>query len=202
VISYLLVSSNAHQLEDYINRLSIIGETKKTLNLIDYYSLRIIQNNSDAETKKLLMGEIQSFYELTQEGYIYLGDPSPILKNTYSFVQTIQQWLTVPNITSQGILIANYTYLDDGLQQTIRDINSLDFTTYYPQYEEEISNGNQNELIFTVLLIACMCLAVFFMHSLYLGPMRAQGKHSLNMLRILPSWALQRNPKALKIIAA
>jgi hypothetical protein len=107
----------------------------------------------------------------------------------------------VPNITNHGILLANYPTLDDGIQDTINAINMLDSSTFYPEFIAEIDSANQNELIFTLLLIAFMCLAVMAMHSLHLGPIRLQGKHSLNMLRILPTSLLQKNPQAMKVIS-
>lgn len=46
-----------------------------------------------------------------------------------------------------------------------------------------------------------MCLAVLALHRLHLGPIRIQGRHSLNMLKILPASLLQKNPNAMKVIA-
>jgi hypothetical protein len=62
VVSYLEVSSDAGTLQEYIYRLKVIGEVKKTLNLIDYYAYRVTQANNDAHTKSLLVAEIASFF--------------------------------------------------------------------------------------------------------------------------------------------
>lgn len=67
-------------------RVKVIGEVRKTLNLIDYYAYRVTINNNDTSAKGLLVGEINRFFQLTQDGYVYLSDPQPILKDTYSII--------------------------------------------------------------------------------------------------------------------
>jgi hypothetical protein len=201
-LSYREISSDSDTLQEYMHRLKVIGEVRKALNLIDYYAYRVTLNNNDLRAKGLLVGEINRFFQLTEDGYVYLGDPQPILKDTYSIIETIQQCLTVPNITTQGILSLNYSFLDDGLQHISDEISDLDSSTFFPQFKEEISFANIVELIFTLLLIGFMCVAVMALHTLYLGPIQIQGKHSLNMLRIMPAVLLQRNPKALRVIAS
>jgi hypothetical protein len=202
LLSYWEISADADTLQEYMHRLKVIGEVRKTLNLIDYYAYRVTLNNNDTRAKGLLVAEIGCFFKLTEDGFVYLGDPQPILKDTYSIVETIQQWLTVSNITSKGILSANYSALDDGLQDVSDAISGLDSSTYYPQFLDEIRSANSVELIFTLLLIGFMCVAVLALHTLHLGPIRTQGRHSLNMLRILPASLLQRNPKAFRVIAS
>lgn len=119
-----------------MHRLKVVGEVRKTINLIDYYAFRVTLNNNDTSAKGLLVREIKRFFQLTEDGYVYLGDPQPILKSTYSIIETIQQWLTVPNITTQGILSTNYSSLDDGLQYISDRISILDYSTFYPQFKE------------------------------------------------------------------
>lgn len=53
-LSYLKISADADILQEYMFRLKVIGEVKKTLNLIDYYSYRVTQVNNDVHTKALL----------------------------------------------------------------------------------------------------------------------------------------------------
>lgn len=132
MLSYWEISSDANTLQEYMHRLKVIGEVRKTLNLINYYAYRITLDNNDTIAKRLLVAEIGSFFKLTEDGFVYLGDPQPILKDTYSIIETIQQWLTVPNITSNGILYANYSALDEGLRDVSDAISELDSTIYYP----------------------------------------------------------------------
>jgi hypothetical protein len=62
-------------------------------------------------------------------------------------------------------------------------------------------SASKVELFLTLTLIGLMCLAVLALHGLHLGPIRIQGRHSLNMLKILPASLLQKNPNAMKVIA-
>lgn len=143
-LSYINISSDSSSIKEYVYRLKVTGEIKKTLTYINYYAYRICSNYNDNPTKSMLISEIGVFFKLTQAGYAYLGDPQPVLKNTYSLIQTIQQYLTLSNVTSQQIMLANYSNLDASLQSAVNTINMLDTTTFYPQFVDEINSTNQN----------------------------------------------------------
>lgn len=49
----------------------------------------------------------------------------PILIKAYSIVQTLQSWLTVPGVSSEGILMADYSKIDSGLKVSNEKIAEL-----------------------------------------------------------------------------
>ena len=65
-LSYIQIDSNATLLKEYIHKLKIMGEIKKTVNFIDYYAYRVTLESSNARVKSLLSVEIGLFFRLTQ----------------------------------------------------------------------------------------------------------------------------------------
>lgn len=115
-ISIVTLSNNANQLNQQVKMLQQIGEVRKIINFISYFSWRIIENPSNSSVRVLLNKYIAAFYEFSGMTYPYLGDPQPVLKNVYTYVETIQQWLAKPNISSTNILLANYASIYHGLK--------------------------------------------------------------------------------------
>jgi len=97
--------------------------------------------------------------------------------------------------------MANYTLIDAGLQQGSFGITSLHDDIYKPEYEDTLSTCLQYELIFSTVFICLCCIVVAIIHGLYLSPILTECNKSLNMIRILPAWIFQRNPKANLLIS-
>jgi hypothetical protein len=129
-----------------IQALQEIGELRKIVNFINYLSFRTIQNPNDTDARTLLNQYISSFYDYSAATYAELGDPQPVLKGVYTYVQTIQQWLAQPNVAPTNILLANYPAIYQGLKTGSDGIEQLNTRLFAPQYSERITKDQQTQL--------------------------------------------------------
>lgn len=74
-----------------------------------------------------------------------------ILMRTYSIVQTLQSWLAVPGKSSEGILLANYTQIDEGLKWSDAEFDKLQVDVMIPQYNAANQSNRSLQILFIYL---------------------------------------------------
>jgi hypothetical protein len=139
-LSIYTLSTNKKELSDKIAILQKIGKIRKIINFINYFSYRTLENPNNSSARLLLNKYISDFYDYSGETYSYLGDPQPVFKEIYTYVETIQQWLAMPNISSANILLANYSSIYQGLKSGSDSIDYLNINLFQPEYNNSITN--------------------------------------------------------------
>ncbi len=115
-----------------------VGRLRVTLNQINYFAYRIINSPQDEEIRSILKRFIISFYQESGKVYHQVGDPQPVLKNVYTYVESVQQWLSVPNISSNNILLGNFSAINDGLLEGSKLILTLMDNIFRVRFQDNL----------------------------------------------------------------
>jgi hypothetical protein len=80
-------------------------------------------------------------------------------------------------------------------------ILNLGLAVFKPNFSNLISTNQQKELNMKITYGVLGLLALILMHFCYIKPIKDHRRYTINMLRMLPSWLLQRTPEAVGIIS-
>ncbi len=118
-----------------------------------------------------------------------------MFKNVYAQTELIQKYFTVPNATTLNNLSNMYkTSINQILSNATDSILNLDRTVFKPYFDQLIENNRQQELTMKIIYGIMGIFALMLMHFCYIKPIKVHRRYNINMLRMLPSWILQRTP--------
>ena len=86
------------------------------------------------------------------------------------------------------------TSINQILTNATDSILNLDKTVFRPNFAQLIGDHRQTELIMNITYGVLGVLALMLMHFCYIKPIKTHRRNTINMLRMLPSWVLQRTP--------
>lgn len=166
---------------------------------LSVYAFKISKGLTQNDYYKLIANEVRSFYRYSDLTYAQLGDA--VFKKVYAETEIIQKYFTTANTTNQSSLSTMYsTSINSTLANATNSILNLDSTVFKPSFRSLISSNQQNELIMKIAYGVLGVLALLLMHFCYIKPIKAHRRYTINMLRMLPSWLLQRAPEAVASI--
>ena len=138
--------------------------------------------------------EIVLFYKKSTLTYEQYGNT--IFKNIYGYVEMLQIYFSSTSAYPIAMLSDLYfNKISPALEQAYNKILEMDRTTFQPAFAATISSARSRDLIFTMVLWGLGILLILLVHLLYIHPIHTQRTQTLNMLKIIPAWMLERNPE-------
>ena len=134
------------------------------------------------------------FYKKSTLTYEQYGNT--IFKNIYGYVEMLQIYFSSTSAYPIAMLSDLYfNKISPALEQAYNKIMEMDLTTFQPAFAATISSARSRDLIFTMVLWGLGILLILLVHLLYIHPIHTQRTQTLNMLKIIPAWMLERNPE-------
>lgn len=116
-----------------------------------------------------------------------------ILMRTYSLVQTLQSWLAVPGKSSKGILLANYTQIDEGLQWSDAEFEKLQVDVMIPQYNAANQSNRSLQILFIYLEAIFLVFFQVIFYRRFINESLGENKKFLKLLQLIPISTLGKN---------
>jgi len=86
------------------------------------------------------------------------------------------------------------------LENACTKIISLQASTFGPMFYDDLQTDKSRELIFTIVLWTLGLLLILLFHFFYFGPIYTQRSQTINMIRIMPTWLVERSPEACRLV--
>ena len=170
------------------------GILLKSIAYLNLFPHRIAANHSISSYALNVETEIFLFYKKSTLTYEQYGNT--IFKNIYGYVEMLQIYFSRTSAYPIALLRDIYfNKISPALEQAYYKILEMDRTIFQPAFAAAISSARSRDLIFTMVLWGLGILLIILVHLLYIHPIHTQRTQTLNMLKIIPAWMLDRNPE-------